>query len=63
MERKQILCYGDSNTWGFMPGTGMRYPADVRWTADPVEAGFTLTERLDFSGSSHKTITREVYVR
>ena len=39
------------------------YPADVRWTADPVEAGFTLAERLDFSGSSHKIITREVYVR
>lgn len=32
MERKQILCYGDSNTWGFVPGTGMRQPEDVRWT-------------------------------
>lgn len=30
--RKQILCYGDSNTWGFVPGTGMRQPEDVRWT-------------------------------
>ena len=28
---KRILCYGDSNTWGFIPGTGERYPADVRW--------------------------------
>ena len=33
MERKQILCYGDSNTWGFMPGTGERYPESVRWTS------------------------------
>jgi len=29
---KKILCYGDSNTWGYMPGTGERYPDDVRWT-------------------------------
>lgn len=29
---KKILCYGDSNTWGFIPGTGRRYPANIRWT-------------------------------
>lgn len=29
---KRILCYGDSNTWGNMPGFGTRYPKDVRWT-------------------------------
>ena len=33
MKRKQrVLCYGDSNTWGYMPGNGTRYPEDVRWT-------------------------------
>jgi lysophospholipase L1-like esterase len=26
-----LLCFGDSNTWGFVPGTGERYRADVRW--------------------------------
>jgi lysophospholipase L1-like esterase len=26
-----ILCFGDSNTWGFIPGTGGRYARDVRW--------------------------------
>ena len=26
-----ILCYGDSNTYGYVPGTGMRYPRDVRY--------------------------------
>ena len=38
MERKHILCYGDSNTWGFMPRKDRppvkaenRYPWDVRW--------------------------------
>lgn len=29
---KNILCYGDSNTWGYTPGTGERYAPDVRWT-------------------------------
>ena len=29
---KSILCYGDLNTWGYIPGTGERYPHDVRWT-------------------------------
>ncbi len=36
---KSILCYGDSNTWGFVPGsldlaTGYmeRYPRHIRWT-------------------------------
>ena len=28
---KNILCYGDSNTYGFVPGEGGRYPKDVRW--------------------------------
>lgn len=26
-----VLCFGDSNTWGFMPNLGTRYPRDVRW--------------------------------
>lgn len=30
---KTILCYGDSNTWGYKPdGTG-RYPKHLRWTS------------------------------
>ncbi|MFN3323206.1 MAG: SGNH/GDSL hydrolase family protein [Bryobacteraceae bacterium] len=28
---RTILCYGDSNTWGFIPGTGRRYEREVRW--------------------------------
>jgi lysophospholipase L1-like esterase len=28
---KTVLCYGDSNTWGFDPETGERFPEDVRW--------------------------------
>lgn len=28
---KQILCYGDSNTWGHDPETYDRHPKNVRW--------------------------------
>lgn len=30
---KQLLCYGDSNTWGLIPGTMERFPWGVRWTS------------------------------
>ena len=29
---KTVLCYGDSNTWGFDPATRTRFPPHVRWT-------------------------------
>lgn len=29
---KTILCYGDSNTWGYRPVTKDRYPRHERWT-------------------------------
>ena len=28
----RILCYGDSNTWGYIPGVGTRYKKEERWT-------------------------------
>lgn len=28
---RTILCFGDSNTWGHIPGSGERYGYDVRW--------------------------------
>jgi lysophospholipase L1-like esterase len=36
MTQKTILCYGDSNTWGFKPQSDYtlpreRYPRDIRW--------------------------------
>jgi lysophospholipase L1-like esterase len=30
---KTIVCFGDSNTYGHIPGVGGRYPRDVRWPA------------------------------
>lgn len=29
---KYILCYGDSNTYGYIPGYGNRYSKEERWT-------------------------------
>jgi len=29
---RSILCFGDSNTWGWDPSTTDRYPPDARWT-------------------------------
>ena len=30
---KTVLCFGDSNTWGYVPGTdGERFPPEVRWS-------------------------------
>ncbi|MCB0358367.1 MAG: hypothetical protein KDD44_01980 [Bdellovibrionales bacterium] len=28
---RAILCIGDSNTWGYIPGIGGRYPRHLRW--------------------------------
>ena len=29
--KKRIICFGDSNTWGYDPATGGRYDEDTRW--------------------------------
>lgn len=29
---KTVLCFGDSNTWGYDPATKDRFPREVRWT-------------------------------
>lgn len=31
MREKTILCFGDSNTWGFPPDCGARYDRQTRW--------------------------------
>lgn len=33
MQRKEILCFGDSNTYGLIPGTTGRYGYGIRWTS------------------------------
>lgn len=42
---KMLLCYGDSNTYGYDPRSwlGGRYPEDVRWTG-LLRSSYTVTE-------------------
>ncbi len=40
---KTVLFYGDSNTWGYDPSSGLRYPYRTRWTtvcAQALGSGF-----------------------
>lgn len=37
------------------------YPSDVCFDFDPTRDGFSLTERVEFGGSSHEKITKEIY--
>ena len=31
-----VVCFGDSNTWGYVPGSdGERFPREVRWPVQP----------------------------
>lgn len=39
------------------------YPFDTVLSFSPKAAGFTLSKSTDFSGSSHKKITKEVWVK
>ena len=39
------------------------YPADIRWEPDLTAMGFVLQETIEFPGTSHEKITREVYAR
>ncbi len=32
MDRRRIVCFGDSLTWGYHPVTGLRIPEEERWT-------------------------------
>ena len=29
---REIMCFGDSNTWGYDPARGARFAREVRWT-------------------------------
>jgi len=44
---RRILCFGDSNTWGYEPGTGRRFAEGVRWPgvlASELGPGFRVVE-------------------
>lgn len=56
MAEKRIVCFGDSNTWGFDPSTGGRYDEDTRWTmrlGKLLGSGFRVIEE----GQNGRTLT------
>lgn len=55
---KNILCFGDSNTWGFTPGTGVRYAPDVRYTG-VLQAALGADYRVIEDGSNARTTVYE----
>lgn len=47
IKRTKIICYGDSNTYGFRPTDGGRYSKNIRWTgvlADILGDEYSVTE-------------------
>ena len=59
MIREQILCFGDSNTYGLVPGTTDRYPADVRWTGRVAEKLKSYGYRVSEEGLCGRTTVFE----
>ena len=58
MEKKRILCFGDSLTWGYDPDTRTRFPAESRWPMvlqELLVEGWTVIEE----GQSGRTIATE----
>jgi lysophospholipase L1-like esterase len=54
-----LLCFGDSNTWGYIPGSnGRRFPRHVRW---PARLQATLGDEWEViaEGLSGRTATME----
>lgn len=54
---KKVLCFGDSNVYGFIPKNGQRYDKNTRWTGileqyshnkfDIIEAGCNNRSRIN----------------
>ena len=51
----KILAFGDSNTWGLIPGTTGRYPVHIRWTGLLQKALSPLGVRILEDGACGRT--------
>lgn len=52
---KKILCFGDSNTYGFIPAVGGRYDISERWTGILAEMLFPYGYKLIEGGLNGRT--------
>ncbi|MCR5356614.1 MAG: SGNH/GDSL hydrolase family protein [Lachnospiraceae bacterium] len=58
MDKKRILCFGDSLTWGYDPDKRIRLPEDSRWPMvmqEQLGSGYTVIEE----GQNGRTIATE----
>ena len=55
---RTVLCYGDSNTWGFDPETGERFAPNVRWPG-VLARGLGEAFRVVEEGLSGRTTVRD----
>ena len=51
---KTVVCFGDSNTWGYTPETGFRYSFDERWPG-VVQGQLTTQVRIIEEGLNGRT--------
>lgn len=60
---KQILCFGDSNTYGLVPGTWNRYDWNIRWSSILQEKLFKQGYRIAEEGLCGRTTVFQDPVR
>lgn len=53
--QKEVLCFGDSNVFGYNPSDGSRYPADIRWSG-LVKEYFKNKLKIVEAGCNNRTI-------
>lgn len=58
MERKRILCFGDSLTWGFDPVNKVRFGENIRWTG-VLQTGLGDGCRVIEEGQNGRTIATD----
>ena len=56
---KRILCFGDSLTWGYEPGTGKRYDENTRWTS-LLQKNLGCEYKIEEDGISGRTTTYDL---
>jgi lysophospholipase L1-like esterase len=67
LKTTKILCFGDSNTWGYIPGTGKRFPFPQRWPGVCLDELTRLRPEVEFDivedGCSGRTCRYPLWLR
>lgn len=63
VEDRALMPYGEKIDSVVIYRWNRHYPGDLFCDLDPIALGLRLTARSEFAGSSHETITKEIYQR